>query len=95
MTPLAALRSAPIACGVADSDPESSMPRNVRVKNRIWWEFTDIAGERGKSQWVSPFIESVVKAPQRWREFRAVAEIRGDTIADALVKAITLYRDAE
>ena len=96
MTTIAAPPVAPLACGVADpKDPESTMPRNVRFKNRIWWGFTNEVGERRKSLWLSGFAESVVMAPQAWREFRAVADARGDSFAEALVKAIRLYRESD
>ena len=68
------------------------MPRNVRVTNRIWRDFSRAVGERKKSEWVASFIESVNRDPQLWREFRAIVEARGEEFPDALLKAIRLYR---
>ena len=72
-------------------DPEDSMPRNVRVPKRIWLAFSDAVGERKKSEWVSGFIDSVTRDPQLWKEFRALAKVRGDDWPAALLTAIEKY----
>ena len=73
------------------ADPEDSMPRNVRVPKQIWLDFSKAVGERKKSEWVSAFIDSVTRDRQLWKEFRALAEVRGDDLASALLKAIEKY----
>lgn len=73
------------------AEPEDSMPRNVRVSKRIWLAFSAAVGERKKSDWAAGFIDSVTRDPQLWKEFRALADARGDEYPDALIKAISLY----
>jgi hypothetical protein len=80
-------RPVPSAC-VA---PEN-MPRNLRIPGEIWDPFGDNVGERRKSAWIKDFMTAVNLAPQTWREFKAIAEARGETFPQALVKAISLYR---
>lgn len=94
MTAIAEEERAPLAFGVADSD-ETPQPRNLRLLPSAWLAFEEIVGKRGKSQWVAGFIGSVISAPQRWKEFRALAELRGESFSDALTRAVTLYRDSE
>ncbi|MGH3965947.1 MAG: hypothetical protein ACRDRY_22290 [Pseudonocardiaceae bacterium] len=69
-------------------------PRNVRIDAARWAEFGSAVGVRKRSAWISDFIDAVIHAPQAWKEFRAIAEARGDTFSAALAKAIRLYRDA-
>lgn len=73
---------------------EYSTPRNVRVDDDRWRAFGVAVGIRSRSPWMSDFIDAVLHAPQAWREFRALAEVRGETFPAALVKAIRLYKDA-
>lgn len=73
---------------------EHSPPRNVRVDDDRWRDFGAVVGIRKRGPWISDFIDSVLHAPQAWREFRALAEARGETFPAALVRAIRLYKDA-
>lgn len=75
------------------ADPYSPH-RNVRVDQSRWKAFGVAVGVRKRSAWLSDFIDAVLHAPQAWREFRALAEARGETFPAALVRAIRLYKDA-
>jgi hypothetical protein len=76
---------------VADDSPPH---RNVRVDGDTWKDFGAAVGIMKRSAWLRDFIEAVNHAPQAWRDFRALAEARGDTFPAALARALRLYRDA-
>ncbi len=77
------------------ADGKYPSPRNVRVDSETWRDFGDAVGGRAKSAWMSDFIAAVVSDPVLWREFRAIAKIRGESFADALTWAAREYRNRE
>lgn len=93
MTPVAAPPSRAVpSLPVTDESPPH---RNVRVDAETWKEFGAAVGVTKRSAALRDFIDIVNHAPQAWREFRALAAARGDTLPAACARAFRLYRDSE
>lgn len=69
-----------------------STPRTLQIGPE-WDEFTAIVGKMNRSYWICSYMEAVVNAPTLWREFRALAKVRGTDFAGALGEAMDLYID--
>lgn len=89
MTAVAAWGYTPLRSG--DVEDTHTPHRNVRVPDEQWLPFGFVTGSRGRSDWIKDFIALVLEDPELWKQARAIAKLRDETLGRALHACLARY----
>lgn len=65
--------------------------RNVRVSDDRWKPFGEAFGDRNRSAWLVELIDALNADPQLWKDVKAIAEARGESIEQVVNTALRQY----